>query len=184
MGVGFIRCVPLYARRYTQPKPYQRSVRAESYTVLGSYVGEPYPDRDRLRRLRFLICFHWTAQATLNTRRGAAFGFASIAKLASAQMAAHLPSLVPKLYRMQSDPNPKVQEAMGAIWKALVDDPRKALDEHFDAVMKELLKEIGSRQWRNRESSCSALADLMQGRRYSVRGEHAPLLPIVDLQFT
>jgi hypothetical protein len=56
-------------------------------------------------------------QAAMATKRGAAFGFASIAKLASAELAAHVPVLVPKLYRMQFDPNPKVQEAMQAIWQ-------------------------------------------------------------------
>jgi hypothetical protein len=82
--------------------------------------------------------------------------------MASTELAAHVPVLVPKLYRMQFDPNPKVQEAMQAIWQALVDNPREALDANFDAVMKELLKEIGNRLWRNRESACLAIADLMQ----------------------
>ena len=63
------------------------------------------------------------AQAAAKAKRGAAFGFASIAKIASGELAAHLPALVPKLYRMQFDPNPKVQEAMGAIWK--VRGPRR-----------------------------------------------------------
>ena len=37
--------------------------------------------------------------AALNSSRGAAFGFASIAKLAGEQLAPYVPPLVPKLYR-------------------------------------------------------------------------------------
>lgn len=39
------------------------------------------------------------AQAALTSRRGAAFGFASIAKLAGEQLGPHVAALVPKLYR-------------------------------------------------------------------------------------
>ncbi|GFH30577.1 ARM repeat-containing protein, partial [Haematococcus lacustris] len=60
----------------------------------------------------------------LNTRRGAAFGFAGIAKLAGEQLQPHVQQLVPKLYRYQYDPNPRVQESMAAVWKGLVDDPK------------------------------------------------------------
>jgi proteasome component ECM29 len=38
-------------------------------------------------------------QAALTSRRGAAFGFASIAKLAGEQLGPHVAALVPKLYR-------------------------------------------------------------------------------------
>jgi proteasome component ECM29 len=53
-----------------------------------------------------------------------------------------------------------------------VDNPREALDANYDAVMKELLKEVGNRLWRNRESACLAIADLMQGRRWAELGAH------------
>ncbi len=65
-------------------------------------------------------------QLALNTRRGAAFGFAGIAKLAGADLGSHVGALVPKLYRYQYDPAPRVRDAMGHIWRALVDDPKKA----------------------------------------------------------
>lgn len=69
---------------------------------------------------------------------------------------------MPKLYRYQYDPNPRVRDAMTHIWRALVDDPKQALDSHFAAVVRELLKDMGGRLWRNREAACSALADLLQ----------------------
>jgi proteasome component ECM29 len=90
--------------------------------------------------------------------------FASIAKLAGKQLEPYVAQLVPKLYRYQYDPNPRVRDAMTHIWHALVDEPKQALDEHFAAVVKELLREMGGRLWRNREAACLALADLLQAR--------------------
>ncbi len=51
------------------------------------------------------------------------------------------------------------------IWRALVDDPRQAVEAHFGAIMLELLKEMGGRLWRNRQAACTAMLDLLQGRR-------------------
>ncbi|GAX79566.1 hypothetical protein CEUSTIGMA_g7007.t1 [Chlamydomonas eustigma] len=103
----------------------------------------------------------------LNTRRGAAFGIAGIARLAGGQLASHMGSLIPKLYRYQYDPNQKVQDAMEHIWRSIVDEPRKAIDEHFAAIMQDLVKEMGGRLWRNRQASAAALLDLLQGRRWN-----------------
>ena len=66
--------------------------------------------------------------------------------------------------RYQYDPNPRVRDAMGAIWRALVAEPRAAVEENWDAIAGELLKEIGGRLWRNREAACLGLADLLQAR--------------------
>lgn len=56
---------------------------------------------------------------------------------------------------------------MGHIWRALVAEPKKTTDEFFDDIMEDLLTQAGSRLWRSRESSCLALADVVQGRKYS-----------------
>jgi len=48
--------------------------------------------------------------ASLNSSRGAAFGFAGIAKLAGEQLAPYVTSMVPKLYRW------------GNAWKALMNN--------------------------------------------------------------
>ena len=45
---------------------------------------------------------------------------------------------------LQYDPNPRVRDSMTAIWRALVAEPRKAVDEHYNAIMKELLKVRGA----------------------------------------
>lgn len=108
----------------------------------------------------------------LNTRRGAAFGVAGIARMAGSQLSPHIGALIPKLYRYQYDPNQRVQEAMVLIWRSLVDDTRKTMDTHFAAIIKELLQEMGGRLWRNRQAACAALADLLQGRRWPELQQH------------
>lgn len=77
------------------------------------------------------------------------------------------PKLYPKLYRYRFDPNANVQRSMNDIWKALVKDPSKTIDAHFDAIMEDLLKSIMGREWRMREASCAAISDLIQGRKFS-----------------
>ncbi|KAJ3137196.1 hypothetical protein HK100_000877 [Physocladia obscura] len=103
--------------------------------------------------------------AIWNSRRGASMGFGSIASLAERELAPHLSQIIPKLYRFQFDPNIKVAESMKSIWKSLVKDPKKAVDENFDVIIKDLLKSLGDRMWRTREASCLALSDIMHGRQ-------------------
>lgn len=56
---------------------------------------------------------------------------------------------------------------MANIWKSLVTDSKKTIDEHFDLIVEDLLVQSGSRLWRSREASCLALADIIQGRKFS-----------------
>lgn len=55
---------------------------------------------------------------------------------------------------------------MSHIWKSLVEDSKKTIDEYFDVIIDDLLIQSGSRLWRSREASCLALADVIQGRRF------------------
>lgn len=105
-------------------------------------------------------------QASLNSRRGAAFGFAKIAKQAGEALQPHLEALVPKLLRHQYDPSKAIQDAMAHIWRALVPEPKKTIDQLWVKIMEDLLKESGSRLWRTRESACLALTDLLLSRRF------------------
>ncbi|ERM99116.1 proteasome-associated protein ECM29 homolog isoform X2 [Amborella trichopoda] len=111
-------------------------------------------------------------QASLNSKRGAAFGFSKIAKLAGDALKPHLALLVPRLVRYQFDPDKNVQDAMGHIWKSLVADPKKTVDEYFDNILEDLLSQCGSRLWRSREASCLALADIIHGRKFSQVSKH------------
>lgn len=55
---------------------------------------------------------------------------------------------------------------MAHIWKSLVADPKRTIDEHLDLIFDDLLIQSGSRLWRSREASCLALADIIQGRKF------------------
>lgn len=111
-------------------------------------------------------------QASLNSKRGAAFGFSKIAKQAGDALKPHLRSLIPRLVRYQYDPDKNVQDAMSHIWKSLVADSKKTIDENMDLIVDDLLIQCGSRLWRSRESSCLALADIIQGRKFDQVGKH------------
>lgn len=77
------------------------------------------------------------------------------------------PKLYPKLFRYRYDPNKNVQRSMEDIWKSLVKDSGSVIDTHFDAILDDLLKNILGREWRVREASCAAIADLLQGRPFN-----------------
>lgn len=55
---------------------------------------------------------------------------------------------------------------MAHIWKSLVADPKKTIDQHLDIIIDDLTIQCGSRLWRSREASCLALADIIQGRKF------------------
>ena len=59
--------------------------------------------------------------------QGAAFGFGSLAAQAGAQLEPYLPDIVPKLYRYQHDPTPRIQQPMAHIWSCLVTDTHKTV---------------------------------------------------------
>ena len=90
--------------------------------------------------------------AMWQSRKGAAFGFSTILIQAEKELEPYLKDLIPRLYRFQYDPNPKVNEAMTSIWKALVKDPKNTIDKYFDIIVKDLLKGLSDRLWRTRES--------------------------------
>ena len=74
------------------------------------------------------------------------------------------PKLYPALFRYRFDPNTNVRSSMNDIWAALVKDSSATIDIHFDNIMEELLKSILGKEWRVRQASCAAIADLVQGR--------------------
>ncbi|XP_047327429.1 proteasome adapter and scaffold protein ECM29 isoform X3 [Impatiens glandulifera] len=111
-------------------------------------------------------------QSSQNSKRAAAFGFSKIAKQAGDALQPHLRLLIPRLVRYQYDPDKNVQDAMSHIWKSLVADSKKTIDEHLDLIIDDLLLQCGSRLWRSREASCLALADIIQGRRFDQVGKY------------
>lgn len=77
---------------------------------------------------------------------------------------ANNPKLYPKLFRYRFDPNSGVQRSMNDIWNALVKDSATTIDKHFDAIMEDLLHSILGKEWRVRQASCAAVADLVSAR--------------------
>ncbi|KAI9814743.1 MAG: proteasome component M29 [Pycnora praestabilis] len=99
------------------------------------------------------------------SRRAAFGGLGSILSDSSVDgYLAQNPKLYPKLFRYRFDPNTQVQKSMNDIWTALVKDSTATIDKHFDAIMEDLLKSILGKEWRVRQASCAAMADLVQGR--------------------
>ena len=98
----------------------------------------------------------------------AAFGRFGLSRILSDSGAEkHLssdPKLYSALYRYRFDPNDNVRTAMSQIWTTLVKDPKSTINAHFDRILEDLLKSILNREWRTRQASCAALADLIQGR--------------------
>lgn len=101
--------------------------------------------------------------AIWNSKKGAAFGFSSIAERCGTDLKKHLHLIIPKLYRYQFDPTPSIQASMHNIWRVLVSEPQKILDEYFDEILVDLLDNINSNQYRVRQSCCLALQDFLKG---------------------
>lgn len=74
------------------------------------------------------------------------------------------PKLYPALFRYRFDPNTNVRTSMNDIWNALVKEPTSTIDLHFESIMEDLLKSILGKEWRVRQASCAAIADLLQGK--------------------
>ncbi|KAI8428500.1 hypothetical protein MSG28_007292 [Choristoneura fumiferana] len=98
-----------------------------------------------------------------NSKKGAAFGFHSIALQAGAQLAEHLPKIVPRLYRYRFDPTPRIQNSMTSIWHALVPNTQATVHKYHKEILDDLVANMTSNQWRVRMSCCNALADLLRG---------------------
>ena len=106
------------------------------------------------------------ADAAVNASRGAAMGFASVAKIARGSISDRIDILIPRLYRSLYDPQAKVRDAMHHIWVSLIDEPNECISMHFGPIMGSLLKDMTGSQWRIRESAAAAAADAIQGRRW------------------
>ncbi|KAJ2105481.1 proteasome component M29 [Coemansia sp. RSA 922] len=128
-----------------------------------------------------------THTAVWSSRRGAAYGFATIIERARESMQPHLKAIVPKLYRYTFDPSPQTRAAMTSIWRALLGSGNSnssaaaegdaaggsewaasgtsVVEAHWDAIMDECLGSMGQREWRVRESGCGALAGAVRGAK-------------------
>ena len=104
----------------------------------------------------------WSSRAAFGR-----FGLTNV--LSDSQVDGYLaknPKIYPKLFRYRFDPNNNVRKSMNDIWTALVRDPRSTIDTHFELILDDLLQSmLSGKDWRARQSSCAALADLIQERK-------------------
>ncbi|KAF7987486.1 hypothetical protein HCN44_003248 [Aphidius gifuensis] len=100
--------------------------------------------------------------AVWTSKKGAAYGFSAIASVAKNELDKYLPNIVPKLYRYQFDPTPKIQQSMSSIWHAIVPSTQKALEQYHDEILDDLIINLTNNQWRVRISCCLALSDLLK----------------------
>ncbi|CAH1134863.1 unnamed protein product [Ceutorhynchus assimilis] len=101
--------------------------------------------------------------AMWNSKKGAAYGFSSIAQKCGKDLEKLMPEIVPKLYRYQFDPTPSINASMSNIWRVLVSEPQNAMDQYYHEILKDLLANINSSQYRVRQSCCLALQDFLKG---------------------
>ena len=102
----------------------------------------------------------WSSRAAFGR-----FGLSNI--LSDSSVDGHLaqnPKLYSTLFRYRFDPNPNVRTSMNEIWSALAKEPATIINLYFNNIMEDLLQNILGREWRVRQASCAAIADLLQGR--------------------
>ncbi|XP_015601340.2 proteasome adapter and scaffold protein ECM29 [Cephus cinctus] len=114
--------------------------------------------------------------AVWTSKKGAAFGFSAIANLASDELNKYLPSIVPRLYRYQFDPTPKIQQSMASIWHAIVPSTHKVLEQYHKEILNDITVNLTNNQWRVRISCCLALAELLRSNAPIELAECAPEL--------
>ena len=114
--------------------------------------------------------------AVWTSKKGAAFGFAAIAKVANDELNKYLPSIIPRLYRYQFDPTPKIQLSMSSIWRGIVPSTTKAIEQYHKEILNDITENLTNREWRVRISCCNALADLLKANVRFNLAESAPEL--------
>ncbi|KAK0081163.1 hypothetical protein PV325_012689 [Microctonus aethiopoides] len=114
--------------------------------------------------------------AVWTSKKGAAYGFSAIATVAKDELNKYLPSIVPKLYRYQFDPTPKIQQSMASIWHAIVPSTQKVLEQYHDEILNDLTPNLTNLQWRVRISCCHALSDLIKSSAPIDYAKRAPEL--------
>ncbi|CAK9438937.1 uncharacterized protein LODBEIA_P31610 [Lodderomyces beijingensis] len=107
------------------------------------------------------------SSALWSSRRGIAYGLESILAQSSldqllSQNENFSKRLLPKLYRYRFDPYTSVSQSMEMLWKSLVKDSSKVIDNNFKEFLSELLKGMENKEWRTRQASTTAMNDLLQ----------------------
>ncbi|CAN0092724.1 unnamed protein product, partial [Hapterophycus canaliculatus] len=138
--------------------------------------------------------------AAWTTRRGASFGLGAIINQVSAEaFGGQLERIVPRLFRYRFDPSAKTRAAMEQLWRAVVGGGTgsgdfstrekeqtsrfscrrrnaQVIHSNLSAILTELLRALGDRKWRDRQSACAGLSDVLRGRSWDEIGTHLEML--------
>lgn len=96
------------------------------------------------------------------SKLGAAFGLKSLSDDDKFKLQPHMGKIVPRLFRYKYDPTPNIQNSMISIWDSVISDQKKSIDTFFWEIMKEILENITSNEWRVRIACCLATRDLLK----------------------
>ncbi|KAG7801594.1 hypothetical protein KL944_003326 [Ogataea haglerorum] len=106
------------------------------------------------------------SSALWSSRKGIAFGLGAIldkskleALIANDQRLSS--RLIPKLFRYRFDPSPSVAKTMNDIWNSLLPNS-KVITDNFETILRDLLTNMGNREWRVRQASTAAIQDLLR----------------------
>lgn len=100
--------------------------------------------------------------AVWNSKLGAAFGLKSISAAAKEQMQPFLGKIVPRLYRYKYDPTPRIQNSMCSIWDSILTDSKAVIEQHYWAILDELITNLTDKEWRVRIACCLGVRDLIK----------------------
>jgi hypothetical protein len=114
------------------------------------------------------------------TRRGVHYGLTEImgrgnvaassdavTAILQRELGPHLSGALPRIYSARHDPNPKTRALMEKLWRIVAaGDEAKLVKANFRSIIEGLFVAIQGRKWRERQSSCLALADLLRGQTW------------------
>lgn len=78
--------------------------------------------------------------AIWSSKKGASLGFTKITTSISDTYSDQIAEIIPKMYRYQFDPTPKVQQSFISIWNAFVPSTTKAVSDRIILFIISLLK--------------------------------------------
>ncbi|EDW31715.1 GL11265 [Drosophila persimilis] len=100
--------------------------------------------------------------AAWTSKLGAAFGLKTLSAESKQKMQPYLGKIIPRLYRYKYDPTPKIQNSMISIWDTIVSDSKEVTEKYYWDILRELLDNLTSKEWRVRIACCLAVRDLLK----------------------
>lgn len=98
------------------------------------------------------------------SKLGAAFGLKSLSDDDKSMLEPLMGKIVPRLFRYKYDPTPNIQNSMISVWDSIISDSKKSIDTFYWDIMKEILENLTSNEWRVRIACCLATRDLLKHR--------------------